>query len=305
MTHQPGDLIDIASYNNIITSVNTIFGTGTGSSGYGGNSTNVSVTDLPTVASLATIDNQEWLDLRNAQADVATHQGVALPAALPAVVDLENADTIQAFDDQTGPDNPAGEIDSAANLAAIVTNKDLSGGETLSVAIKLINERPSAWSSFIKHEFTVDFGSEDNARFFFNTDGEIRISASRTGGSATTQNTEWSSLVAANSPYNFTQADYFALTTGFVIKQTAPETTVPYTLNNWIIRAKADSIPGVNGGKGSVLRFSSEFTDGHTNIFFDQVDGTFTSTIEERRSTGIFVRPTPTFTTITPLTSGS
>ncbi|KKM76119.1 hypothetical protein LCGC14_1383400, partial [marine sediment metagenome] len=54
MTHQPGDLIDIASYNNIITSVNTIFGTGTGSSGYGGNSTNVSVTDLPTVASLAT-----------------------------------------------------------------------------------------------------------------------------------------------------------------------------------------------------------------------------------------------------------
>lgn len=305
MTHQPGEIITIASYNDIIAQVNTIFGTGTGTSGYGGESTNVSVIDLPVAILGTAVDNQEWLDLRNAQADIAEHQGVALPAALPLVTDLETADPAKAFEDQTGPDNPDGEIDSAANLAAIVTNKDLSGGETFSVTTKLTSVRSTGWSSFIQHEFTVDFGSADTARHYFNTGGNLRISASRTGGSASAQNTEWTNLISANSPYVFTSTDYFALTGAFVVKQSV-SSGGSYALNNWTISAKRVDAAGPNGGAGSILRFKSSFLDGHANVFFDTVDGTFTSTIEEKRSIGIFDKSLMSiiYITITDLTGG-
>ena len=304
MTHQPGDAIDIDSYNNIITQVNTIFGTGTGTSGYGGNSFNVSVTNLPAAVAGTAIDNQEWLDLRNAQNDIAAHQGVPLPAALPSETDLEAADIIQAFEDQTGPDNPAGEIDSADNLLAIETNKDLSGGETFSVATKLTSVRITPWSSFIEHIFTVIFLDSD-ARHYFNTGGDLRISASRTGGSATSQNTEWTNLVNANSPYIFTSTDYFALTGAFVVKQSV-SSGAPYTFNNWTISVKRDDVAGPNDGTGAILRFKSSFLDGHTGPS-DVVDGAFTSTIDEKRSIGIFDKSSMSiaYTTITDLTDGN
>ncbi len=297
MTHQPGETITIASYNDIITQVNTIFGTGTGTSGYGGNSANVSVTNLPIISAGATINNQEWLDLRNAQADVAAHQGTTLPAAIPSVTDLEVADLIQAFDDQTGPDNPAGEIDSAANLAIMVTNKDLVDAGNLITISRLINERTIPWSDFIQHEFTVDFGSSGNARFFFNTGGQLRLSASRTDGGETPQNTAWTDLLSANSPYIFTSADYFALTSDLIAKQSVSSDGV-YAANNWTISAKRDDAAGSNGGNGSIIRFKSSFLDGYTNVFFDTVDGTFTSTVEDRRSIGVFSRPAPIYTDI-------
>lgn len=312
MTHQPGETITIASYNDIITQVNTIFGTGTGTSGYGGNSTNVSVTDLPVAVIGTAIDNQEWLDLRNAQADIATHQGVALPAGLPPIADLETADSIQAFDDQTAPDNPAGEIDSAANLAAIVANKDLVASVAITPAGAITHNRGTGWSSFIQHEFTVDFGSADAARHYFNTGGQIRISASRSGGSATTQNTEWTNLLSANSPFVFDQTAYFLLTSSFPVfpfpnPETAREVCSAglYSLNCWTILSRRDDGTGPNNGNGSILRFQSNFLDGHTNVFSDTVDGTFTSTIQEQKATTEFIRPSPTFTTITALTAGS
>ena len=302
MAHQPGDPIDIASYNDIISQVNVIFGTGTGSSGYGGSSTNVSVTDLSSKIIGDTIDNQDWLDLRNAQEDVATHQGVALPATLPLVSNLQNADLAQAFEDpDTGLD--PGKIDSAANLAQIVTNKALTGGESFSVANKLTSARGIPWSISLLHEFTVDFGNENNARHYFNTGGDLRISATRTGGtvaapnpllpgaSASVQNAAWTLLLNSNSPYIFTSSDYFALTTNFLPKQNVSDAGT-YAANTWTITVKADSIPGVLGGKGSVIRFRTQFNDAHTNSggfgIEDFVDGTFTSIIDERRAVGVF-----------------
>ncbi len=306
MTHQPGDTINIDSYNNIVTQVNAIFGTGIGTSGYGGNSANVSIANLVLKSVGDTIDNQEWLDLRNAQANIADHQGVALPAALPLIINLENADIIQAFEDQTGPDNPAGEIDSAANLAAIVTNKDLSGGESFSVSTKLTSVRATSWSSFIEHEFHVIFTDTDAARHFFNTGGQVRIDASRIGGSATPQNTAWTNLLSVTNQLIFDVTDYFALTGAFVALRTVNDTG-SYSANSWTISGKRDDAAGPNGGNGSVIRFKSSFLDGHANVFADTVDGTFTSTIDEKRSTDVFDKSsmTITYTTIIPLTSGS
>jgi len=326
MTYTPGSLVQATDYNTlayetglppivvpVTAKVGDIFGTGFGDYGYGGDSTNVGVSDLPTIAVSDVVqsdtdvigapppgDPDEWVNLRNAFLDCATHQATVLPVLpLPSLADLSDGVPISA--------NPVDDFDnlnSAANNAALEASRTAFAGESFTVSLGLTNARGASWSSFIKHEFTVTFVDEDDARFFFNTGGEIRISASRTGGSASPQNTAWSNLVSANSPYIFTQADYFILTTLFVSKQSVSSGGL-YFLNNWNIKAKADTITGLNGGKGSVLRFSSEFTDGHVNGFFDTVDGTFTSTIDEKLSTGIFVRPSPVFATTIPLTSGS
>ncbi len=308
MPHQPGEDITIASYNDIVTLINNLFGTGNGDSGYGGNSTNVALSNLVNKTAGSIITNEDWLVLRDAQFDLAAHQGTTLPDALPDITNMEDADTIQAFESPDVGLDP-GQIDSVANFNLLVANRGVVSPGNVAVATTLTSVRSTSWSSFIEHELIVDFGSADNARFFFNTGGEIRIDADRAGGSATAQNANWDSILASVGALNFGGNGYFALTSAFSALPPVGRTVTSgygyYGANSWTISAKRDDAAGSNGGNGSIIRFKSSFLDGHTNVFFDQVDGTFTSTIEERRSTGIFVRPTPTFTTIIPLTSGN
>lgn len=314
MTFLPGIPISVADYNSAVASVNALFGTGTGSSGYGGNSTNVAFTDLPTKSIGEIITKEDWLRLRDSQFDMAAHQGTALPDLIPEITSIEEGELCQAFEDPDQGLDP-GAINSSNNFTVLTGNKDVVSPSNVAVAnipLPITHSRITAWSSFIEHKFTVSFGTADAARHFFNTGGQIRISASRTGGSATAQNALWDTILASGGTFIFGQDAYFALTGGFLStpplgqKVEGPPYGIYYIAeNSWTISSKQDNADNGNGGNGSVIRFKSSFLDGHTNVFFDSVDGTFTSTIEERRSTGVFVRPSPTFTTITPLTAGS
>ena len=326
MTYVLGQPIEASDYNTLAAQINTVFGTGTGDSGYGGNSKNVGVSNLPTMSVSDVIqsatdtigdgsppgDPDEWINLRNAFFDCAAHQATVLADVLPSETLLEDGDLATFFST----------LDSAPNSAAILANKDVHTGESFAIANKLTSTRNTAWSTFLRHEFTIDFGNENAARHYFNTGGDLRISASRTGGtvappdpllpgaSASVQNANWDALLTGSGqPYILsTYASYIALTGSYATVFGPHTGSGSYTSNTWIIRAKVENVLGVLGGNGSVIRFQSDFTDGHINGSFpveDFVDGTFTSTIEERRSTGIFVRPSPTFTTITPLTAGS
>ncbi len=297
-----GSTITVADYNTIVALINALFGTSTGDKGYGGNSSNVALANLVNIASGSIITNEDWLVLRNAQGDMASHQGTTLSAALPSITDMEDGDDAKAFEDQSGPDNPDGEIDSPENFTLFEDNRAIVSPGNVTVTTRLSNERTIPWSDFIEHEFTVDFGSTDNARFFFNTGGQIRLSATRTGGSATAQNTLWDTLLADGGTFIFDGVSYFALTSNFSSASPVGQVTTAangvYENNNWAISAKRDDAAGSNGGNGSIIRFKSAFLDGHMNVFSDLVDGTFTSTIEDRRSTGVFIRPVPTYTDI-------
>jgi hypothetical protein len=57
--------------------------------------------------------------------------------------------------------------------------------------------RTTAWTSTLTEETTWTFASESAARAFFNAGGALGVSSSRTGGSATTQNSDWASLLSA------------------------------------------------------------------------------------------------------------
>jgi len=311
MTLVPGVPISIADYNVIVASINAIFGTGTGDSGYGGNTANVAFTDLPTKSAGEIITSVDWLNLRNAQFDMGVHQGTTqLLVAIPDITSIEDADLCQAFEDPDQGLDP-GAINSSSNFSVLTASKDVVSPLNVTVATKLTSVRGTAWSSLIQHEFTVTFVDSDDARHFFNTGGQLRLSASRTGGSATAQNANWDTILALGGTFIFGQDAYFTLTGDF---QSIPPfghiiEGVPYGIyygtNSWTISSRREGALGPNGGNGFVIRFKSSFLDGHFNAFFDSVDGTFTSTVEERRSTGIFVRPTPTFATTIPLTAGS
>ena len=225
MTYSTGGAISASDYNNLIASVNAIWGQGVGSSGYGGKSQNVIslTTNLPSVAADSVVQNEQWLDLRNAIADCAAHQGTILTDALPLLSDMEDADPVEYF--------PT--LMSAANLALLSANKFNIDSLNYEITTKLSSTRTTSWGTgalgqptTITHEFTVSFTDSDHARHFFNTDGDIRFAASRTGGLASPRNQSWTDMLAANN-FIFTHTHYYALTTSDVIvaKFYAPTTT--------------------------------------------------------------------------------
>lgn len=293
MVYERGGLVEKTDYDALISAINNLFGSGFGDSGYGGNSINVPLSQLTSVSVGATINNEEWLVIRNALFDLALHQNTVLPNPLPSPTDLEDMDLIQAFE----------ALNDADNLNELLTNRLNANSANLSISNKLISNRSTSWTSEILHEFTVDFGNTDDARFFFNTGGEIRLNASRSGGAATPQNLAWTNLTSNNSPAIFNASNYYALTSSYTTVRSVSSTGA-YSTNSWIIQARRDDVAGPNGGNGSIIRFKSIFSDIHSGVS-DVVSGTFTSTIQERRSTVVFTRPSPIFTTITQLTAGS
>lgn len=57
--------------------------------------------------------------------------------------------------------------------------------------------RTTTWYTTLTEETTFTWGSEGACRGFFNGGGKIGFSSSRSGGSATTQNTDWTNLLSA------------------------------------------------------------------------------------------------------------
>jgi hypothetical protein len=179
------------------------------------------------------------------------------------------------------------------------------------------NSRTTAWGSpaktTINHNFTVDFGSAANARYFFNSGSSIKLSGSRTGGSGTLQDTNWTNLLSnigivtfnyLNTTYSGTSGTGSAV--GFYNLTNTPQTifsasgTGNYASNTYIVQAYSDVANNTSGGARYVY-VTIALTDTHTNAFSDSVDGTLTSTVSMRRATGSYVavsKPTAANTTL-------
>lgn len=300
MTYQLGGTVEASDYNTLIVEVNRLFNTGEGDFGYGGNSINVPISNLPELVLGDVIDNQQWLDLRNALMDCADHQGTTLIDAMPSVTDIEDGDPVEFFST----------LSSAANLLALSTYRfNVNPSFIPSVVPALIDTRTLSWGSFIQHTFTITFEDSDHARYFFNTGGSFTIDASRTGGTVSTHNTAWSLILGTLGPFTFTHEHYYALTSSN--QELRPFDLGPYnasignysTNTFWTIFGKRDDAAGPNGGNGSVIRITSSFLD--NNVYApDVVDGTFTSSITESKYTDVFNVASPTYATVVHLSNG-
>ena len=310
MAYQQGDTITATDYNNFAANVNAVIGTGSGDKGYG-------LSDVSNVSVGATISAAQWNALLSGLQKAANHQGTTLTNASNSV--------------STG-----GNILPLSNLAADITLIDTNrlnvDSNNLAVAqAGVTSTRTASWTSNVQHIFTVNFGSNNAARHFFNSGGTINMSFSRSGGSSTNQNTSWTDLGTAvgtvkmrqttttrsGSAGSDTAVGFGDLTVTNQVIFNGAVGSGDYSANDYNIQAKTD-------GSGLVT-IEIDFNDDHTaetGTFTggglgtapnegtawtgaDSIDGTLTSTVTfDKADNASFVQvASPSFSTTTALSA--
>ena len=199
-----------------------------------------------------------------------------------------------------------------SNTFAIAQYSDESFSPTIS------NSRTASWGTpsipAIVHAFTVDFGSANAARYFFNSGSSLRFSGSRILGSGSTQDTNWSTMFTNMSAvifnYNSTTASSgTGSSIGFYNLTSSNQTIFTisgsgnYSTNSYTVQARCDVVNN-STGTARYVYITITLTDTHSNAFSDVVDGTITSAISMRRASGSNVSVTaPTATNTTLLTN--
>jgi hypothetical protein len=290
MTYSAGNTVLAADFNAFHSDVEDIFEDNNSNSvaagalifGYG------ETLLQATVSAGNTITAAQWNNLFMMVHRSAAHQGttVTLGGSVSA-----------------GPYSAGGTIgvDSAlaTDIAAIRTNK-LNFAVSEMTTATMTNQAKTGtatWSSSCVHTFTQTFTSYDVARHFYNQGGAAQFAFTRSGGSSNAQNTAWTDLGTAvgtvtmgvntttQSGSGGTAGDSFddivgnAGTTRTIWTQASGGS---YASNNYKVQCNC------NAAK-EVYTWTITFTDGHTNGFFDSVDGTLASTATERRSTGTYI----------------
>lgn len=236
---------------------------------------------------------------------------------------VNNSQTVSSRSMQSGGSFSAGDKIAASSIksftnavTAVNTNTFLIAqysDESFSPTIS--HSRSTSWGSSalptVNHIFTVDFGSSNNARYFFNSGSSLRFSASRAGGTSSLQNTNWTNMLSAMGTiifnYNATTASagtgssigFYNLTaTDRLIFSTSGSGN--YSTNTYKINARSD-VTNNTTGTARYLYISISFTDTHSNSFYDTVDGVLASNVTMRRASGSNVSvtaPTATNTSV-------
>ena len=154
MAYQQGDTITAADYNTFANNVNAVIGTGSGAKGYG-------LSEITTLSAGATITAAQWNSLLSGLQKAANHQGTTLTNASNTVTTGGNILPLSNL---------------AADITLIDTNADTADASNMSTGqAGISSSRTSSWSGTITHTFTVNFGSENAARHFFNSSGKIHM----------------------------------------------------------------------------------------------------------------------------------
>jgi len=290
------DIITIADYSTLRSSAISIIGNGSATFGYG--------QPIQSVEKIAheKISQTDWDLLRYDIVNARTHQdGVA-----PTITDI-NEGQILSFTNNA-------QYSGLASTAA--TNRFNIGSGRFLTESAVSSTRSTSWNTLVVCEVTATFANADLCRWFFNSGGQIRIQSSRTGGTSNAQNNDWSSLTTAAgmqafgsqtpsagfSPMN--GQNFYRLTNSYQNFYSL-SSSAPYSANSYNLDAKCDVANNSSGTATTVfirVRFVDNYTDpGPLGPPFtgDDVDGTLTVTVTEKRATGPLV-PSGTFTITRP-----
>ena len=270
MAYTSGDNILDDHYNDFATSVNTLWGSGSGMDGYG-NSTVVAAVDTST-----TVQATQWTTLLARISSMASHQNTSITA----ITDPSAGDTISAF------------TALAANITAI-DNAKLNVHARQS-ASNTNRDNTSTLTGSITFTHTWTWGSANQARYFFNLGGRLSISGSQSGHGSDSKGNEWANLLSQAGTYfinanssgksggsgsantNNTSLGYHQLTSSYQTAFKQFEDTGPYTASfvEWQIK---------NASSGAQIAASCVWNDaaGDSTSFNksiynvqDQVEGT-------------------------------
>lgn len=279
MAYTAGDTILDSHYNGFVTSVNAIWGTGTGVRGLGQS------TVISAVSAGNTVTASQWATLLTRLKSISSHQGNDGNITIDSVTNPSATDSIAIV----------------ANLGTDIATLDTSAAAGTNAAgfgtpITATSTSSGTFTNTITHTQTFTFASADEMRYYFNSGGKIELSWGLADGTSDTKYDNWVSLASDCGTYTLFgrtsgkvggggAGAVTQTTTGFdgltgtptsIFKQL--EDTSPYTAN----------YIQVNGSvSGAVLTFTSLWKDDAADevsynkaIYnvLDQVDGTKTST---------------------------
>ena len=272
MVYSSGGIIQATDFNTRKDSVNGLWGTGSGTSGYG-QSTVVSAVSAGSV-----VPASDWATLIARMQSMQQHQqnnttGVpSQPSAGNIITYLSTVDSC---------------------ITTITSNKLLS--YTNSAGAATTGSNATGWVTQAQRSFTVTFSSGDTARYFFNSGGYIELNFSGTSLSGNSKSIYWNSFItsgivnhrlyASSSSYggsgfspttNSTGSGYYNLTTTATtwFQVYDNPSSADYTNNYVYIQYKSNGAQGSNSDKGSVITIDCYFVDAAGDVFNDTVSGT-------------------------------
>tara|TARA_B110000977_G_scaffold199540_1_gene287214 strand:- start:1146 stop:2069 length:924 start_codon:yes stop_codon:yes gene_type:complete len=302
--------ITAARINNLQSSISLILGNGSGQNGYGQLVSSTPVTNTGDIATAADL-NSIYEDILSAR----VHQVGAGDIGIAQVIQNLNIvaeDTSSFINDagitSTDPDGiKKGIIDFETLMTQVQTDKALIHPSQAALEPAISSARTSTWNGLIAHEVAVTFSSAEEKRFFFNTGGEIRLSANNTSAS-TPKGLDWNQLCAQIATVKFgsnatvatsgggTSIGNYDLTSSFqnIYQKIGSGTySAIYAGNIYTVKARSD----IN----TRIIFRIEFNDVVTDNNVDNnVDGRLESTIQQyRASAGVSVVAPTYFNTTT------
>ena len=247
MAYSSGGLIEATDYNGFAASVNAIWGTGSGSSGYGQSTT------LSTVAASNTVTATQWATLIARIDSMRQHQsgvtsGLTQPTTGDTITFLSTLNT---------------------QVTTITNNKLLNNVGVTQLATANASGSTS-WTSNAVRECTFTFASSNAMRYFFNAGGTITCNTISSSFSGNTKSSNWdtiannvSATVTSSIFWNNLSTSNYTLTSG-------TGSGADYGSNVLYLQARLNAAPG----SSTVITIRAYFVDGAADGFDDTVTGT-------------------------------
>ncbi len=289
-----GTQIFASEYVTIQDKAQSLLGTGTGTRGYG------QTLQSSDVFTGNNITKAQWDALRYDITSIRMHQD----GAMPNIVTVNVGDPISY-----GAGSPNNNYDTLLETA-IANRFQIAPNQSL-VTSKGSSSYTSAWSTSASMTVTCTFSTSDQARYFFNSGGKIRVTPTLSGGSSTSQVNAWKNLLTSVGTRSFGAdtdpiINYYTLTNSY---QTYYQTsmTTPYSANNYRLEASTN-VANNSAGTATVLYIRITLNDTYTDpdipygVNFgpgDSVDGTLNIAIDELKASGSLF-PSGSFTITSP-----
>lgn len=284
-----GTSIFASQFVTIQDKAQSLLGTGAATRGYG---QTVLSSDVFTGN---TITKAQWDALRYDIINIRLHQD----GVLPNIATINVGDPISY-----GPSSPNTNYDILLEQA-IANRFNIAGNQSV-VTAKASQTYSSSWSVQAQSILTCTFANANDARYFFNSGGKLRVNASISGGSATSQVNAWKNFLSSVGTVSFgantnPNVNFYNLTDSYQLYYQNNLST-PYSANNLRLEARCNVTDNSAGTATQVfLRITllDSYVDPHIDPPGDVVDGTLTIAVQELKASGI-LEPSGTFTITSP-----